>query len=381
MLDARVISLLPKLPPPILTVYLDTNPANPRNQRWPSGARIWLKARAQAIRAGMARQEERLFRKQVERVERFLAKRPKRERGIAVYAGPQAWHVLRLQVGVDDELHWGRASLKQLLWLLDEHQPSGVAVVDHSGARFYRFWMGEVEEQKALRFQVDTSQWRKKRLVRPGRPGKQKTFGAHRDAFEQRLSAQYAKIFRETATRTERWARKEEFDTVFVAGSDEAVELVWAELSRDFRGCAEPVKGDYARLSGAALQERIAPAIAKWKRARESAQVKEVLASRDRVRSVRGIDDTLQALQDGRVQKLILSRGIRGRLRQCTACGWADRSADRVCAHCGGERGFVTLRELLPELARRSGAPVEVVAGPAAAKLKPVGGLAAWLRS
>lgn len=187
MLDARVISLLPKLPPTILTVYLDTNPANPRNQRWPSGARIWLKARAQAVRAGMARQEERLFRKQVERVERFLVKRPKRERGIAVYAGPQAWHVLRLQVGVGDELHWGRASLKQLLWLLDEHQPCGVAVVDHSGARFYRFWMGEVEEQKASRFQVDTSQWRKKRLVRPGRTGKQKAFSAHKDAFEQRL--------------------------------------------------------------------------------------------------------------------------------------------------------------------------------------------------
>ena len=110
MLDARVLSLLPKIPPPILTVYLDTNPANPRNQRWPSRARIWLKAQAQTIRANMAREEEKVFRKQAERVERFLAKRPKRERGIAIYAGPRAWHVLRLQVQVDDELYWGRAS-------------------------------------------------------------------------------------------------------------------------------------------------------------------------------------------------------------------------------------------------------------------------------
>ncbi len=381
MLDVRVISLLPKLPPPILTVYLDTNPANSRNQRWPSGARIWLKAQAQTVRVSMARQEQKLFRKQLERVDGFLKRRPKRERGIAIYAGPKVWHVLRLQVAVDDELHWGRASLKQLLWLLDEHQPYGVAIVDHSGARFYRVWMGEIEEQKTARFHVDTTQWRKKRLVRPGHPGKQKTVGADKDAFQQRLAAQYAKLFGETATHTARWARKEEFDTVFVAGSDEAVELVWAELPRDFKERAALVKGDYARLSAAALQERIAPAIAKWKRARESAQVKEVLESRDGARSVRGIDDTLRALQDGRVQRLIFSRAIRGRLRQCTACGWADRSADRVCAHCGGERGFVTLREALPELARKFGAPVEVVAGPAAAKLKPAGGLAAWLRS
>ncbi len=381
MLDARVLSLLPKIPPPILTVYLDTNPANPRNQRWPSGARIWLKAQSQIIRANMARKEEKVFRKQVERVERFLAKRPKRERGIAIYAGPQAWHVLRLQVPVDDELYWGRASLKQLLWLLDEHQPCGVAVVDRSGARFYRFWMGEVEELKAARFQVDTSQWRQKRLIRPGRPGKQKMLGSQRDAFEQRLATQYARMFRETATRTERWARKEEFDTVFVAGSDEAVEQVWNELPQDFRARAAPVKGDYARLSAAALQERIAPEIAKWKRARETAQVKEVLASRDRARSVRGVDDTLRALQNGRVQTLIVARGVRGRLRQCNGCGWADRSADRVCPHCGGERRTVTLHEIIPELARRFGTPVEVVAGPAAAKLKKVGSLAAWLRS
>ncbi|HET6674126.1 MAG TPA: VLRF1 family aeRF1-type release factor [Nitrospiraceae bacterium] len=381
MLDAHVISVLPKLPPPILTVYLDTNPANPRNQRWPSGARIWLKARAQAVRAGMARQEEKLFQKQVERVDRFLEKRAKRERGIAMYAGPQAWHVLRLQVAVDDELQWGRASLKQLLWLLDEHQACGVVVVDHSGARFYRFWMGEVEEQKTARFQVHTSQWRKKRLVRPGRPAKQKTFSAHKDAFEQRLAAQYAKIFRETATRTERWARNEKFDTVFLAGSDEAVERVWRDLSQNFRERASAVKGDYARLSAGQLQERIFPAIEKWKRARESEQVKELLANRDRARSVRGIDDTLTALQDGRVEKLFVSRGIRGRLRQCTSCGRADRSADRVCAYCGDERRVVTLREILPDLARKFGTSVEVVAGPAAAKLKAAGGLAAWLRS
>ena len=160
--------------------------------------------------------------------------------------------------------------------------------------------MGEVEELKTARYQVDTSQWREKRLIRPGRPGKQKMLGSQRDAFEQRLAAQYAKMFRETARRSERWARKEKFDTVFVAGSDEAVEQVWAELSQNFRERAALVKGDYARLSAAALQERLAPAMAKWKRAREAAQVKEVLANRDRARSVRGVDDTMRALQDGR---------------------------------------------------------------------------------
>jgi peptide subunit release factor 1 (eRF1) len=57
-----------------------------------------------------------------------------------------------------------------------------------------------------------------------------------------------------------------------------------------------------------------------------------------------------------------------------------DRAADRVCANCGGERRVVALRAVIPELARRYGVPVEVVAVEAARKLREAGGIAAWLR-
>ena len=122
MLDREVIVTLPRIPPPVLTAYLDTNPSNPRNQGRPSGARIWLKSRAKEIGADLLLQERKLFRKQVARVDRFLGTRPRRERGIAIVAGSKTWQIIRLQVHVKNELHWGRAALNQLLWLLDEHQ-------------------------------------------------------------------------------------------------------------------------------------------------------------------------------------------------------------------------------------------------------------------
>src|SRR5688572_16862146 len=120
MLDRELITALPYLPSPVLTVYLDTNPSKPRNQGRPSGARIWMKSRAKEVDAHLSTEERRLFHKQLARVDRFLSTRPRRERGIVIVAGPKTWHVLRLQVDVEDELHWGRASLKQLLWFLDE---------------------------------------------------------------------------------------------------------------------------------------------------------------------------------------------------------------------------------------------------------------------
>ena len=94
MLDREVIAALPRIPPPVLTAYLDTNPSNPRNQGRPSGARIWLKSRAKEIAADLPLEERKLFRKQVARVDRFLSTRPRRERGIVIVAGPKTWEIM-----------------------------------------------------------------------------------------------------------------------------------------------------------------------------------------------------------------------------------------------------------------------------------------------
>ncbi|MGH7229844.1 MAG: hypothetical protein ACREJU_00600, partial [Nitrospiraceae bacterium] len=192
--------------------------------------------------------------------------------------------------------------------------------------------------------------------------------------------AQYAKTFRETAKRMGQWTRRENLDALFVAGSNEAAEPVWNDMPHEIRVRATLLKGEYARLSPAALQDRLAPEIEQWKRTQEAAAVAEILAQRNRKRAVLGVDETLRALQEGRVRNVLVARGVRGRVRRCRQCGWTDRAADRVCAACGGERRIITLREIVPELIRKVGVSVEVVAGNAARKLKAVGGMAAWLR-
>ena len=108
--------------------------------------------------------------------------------------------------------------------------------------------------------------------------------------------------------------------------------------------------------------------------------VADIMEERNPQRAVLGIDQTLAVTQEGRARLVIVARGIRGRVRQCRQCGWTDRAADPVCPACGGERRLVALREVFPALIRRMGVPVDVVAGRAVAKLKTVGGMAAWLR-
>jgi len=380
MLDAKRIHSLPKIPPPVLTAYLDTNPANSRNQGHPPGYIIWLKSRAKVLGIRLQPAERKQWQEQIARVEDFLRNERPQARGAAIFAGPKTWEVLPLQVEVEDELHWGRPSLTQLLWLLDEHQPCGVVSVDRGGARFHRFWLGEVEEQRKERFEIDITEWRKKHFGAPAHPKLHKTRGALRDVFEQRVEAQFARFYRESAERIHRWAESEKLDPVFLAGPNEVVEPVWAELPRAFQLRAALVKGDFAHLSAAGLQERIAPEVARWKRAHELEIVTRMLANPNGTRAVAGLDSTLLRLQEGMARELVVTRRLGGRLRQCANCGWTDRSADRECAACGGPRRVVPLRAAIPELARRYGVPVEVVAGEAGRRLREHGGIGAWLR-
>ena len=74
--------------------------------------------------------------------------------------------------------------------------------------------------------------------------------------------------------------------------------------------------------------------------------------------------------------ELVIARGIGGTVWQCERCGRADRSADRLCPSCGGTRHRMPVRVVIPELARRHGVSVEVVARRAASPLRAAGGRA-----
>jgi len=128
------------------------------------------------------------------------------------------------------------------------------------------------------------------------------------------------------------------------------------------------------------LQQRLEPEVARRRREAELQRVEQMLEAREAARAVVGIDEALAQLQQGGARALVVVRGLGGKLRQCPRCGWVDRAADRVCAACGGERRVVALRAVLPELARRYGVPVEVVAGEAGRKLREAGALGAFLR-
>jgi hypothetical protein len=126
MLDAKLLESLTQLPSPTLTAYLETSPADSRNLRHPPGYLIWLKSQAKDLEGEIPEGERKTFRQQVERLEQQLTDNPPHARSLVIFAGPEVWQAIPLQVETEDELSWGPPSLTQMQWLVDEHRLCGV---------------------------------------------------------------------------------------------------------------------------------------------------------------------------------------------------------------------------------------------------------------
>ena len=380
MIDPRRVHSLPHLTTPVLTAYLDTNPANHRNQGRPPGYMTWLKSRGQFVAELTSGKEKKIFGEQLHRVSRYLRAHPSRRRGTIVFSGPRSWEFLELQVDVSDELHWGQPAYKQLLWIMDEHRPVGAVLVKKDEARLFRISFGEITEDEQHAISIDTSRWRKKHLVGPSHPYVGKAIGSQRDTFRDRVEEQYRRFHREVAEHIRQWANREKMSPVVLAGPNRILEAIEENLPADFRERVALLKGDLWGISPAALQARMTPAIRHWERTHELTMVSRLLAAERSSHATSGIDKTLDRLQRGQVRQMVIARDLRGEAYQCEKCGHLDRSVREGCPNCGGKRRKVSLRAALPDLARRYATPIEMVGGEAAAKLRKKGGVAAWLR-
>ncbi len=387
MLEMNEVRAFLSLPQPVLTAYLDVNPAKPANRGPDPEYLTWLNAAGRAVAAGLPPGDQKPFREQLDRVETFLRGRIAPRRGLAIFAGPATWEFVPLQIAVENELHWGRPAVSQLVRLLSRHKPYGVAVVDLAGARFFRYRLGDLTELEQRKFVVDISQWRKKDMGKVARAREaslrgsremKKARGADHDTFEHRMDEQYRRLHAETAQQAVQVCDRHGLAALFLVGETRLIEPIAREFPRDFRPRVAMVEEDLGGIISPALEGHLEPAIADWESAQESEQVTALLGNPRR--AVLGIEKTLAELQRGRIRTLLLAADLAGELRQCAQCGRADGSEDPLCPSCGAERQVVSFREALPELAWKYNADLEIVGGQPSVRLTEAGGIGGWLR-
>ncbi len=230
--------------------------------------------------------------------------------------------------------------MRQLVDLLNIYGHLGVVAIDKQGARFYAFHMGELEEiMGAL-----------------GEEVKRHKQGGWAAARYQRHEDEAARSnLRSFVDLAERLAQQYDWQQLILAGPREVVRAFQDMLPRHLQ---QRVVGTMPLEPDATLLEvrEKAEAMARqayhqrtWHMAQELVQLAHTQEA------VAGLEDTLEALQQGRVYQFLFTEGYtlpEGAVRRCTQCNYLTPQPLEQCPLCGG-----TLRPMVDpinNLARRA---------------------------
>jgi peptide chain release factor subunit 1 len=248
------------------------------------------------------------------------------------------------------------AVVAPLARVVEDHDHHCVVVLDSTRARILGVYLDAVEDEESYADPTVPARTR-------GGGWSQARFQRHRAEHVQRFHA-------EVAEHLERFVRRHRCDDVILLGTDEATADFAKALPPAIAGRVRFAKPAPADEPAAALLERIRGVLAQ-DHVREDEEVLARLERRVRedYLAVGGIRATLQDLQAGKVETLVLGRRLPRSGGQCRRCEFLLADGEEVCPYCGGEVAPVDLYEKMVDLARRTDARIEFVEGEAETRL------------
>ncbi len=351
-------------PDPILSLYLNTDPAQGNADAY----RLRLRAMLKEI--NLARD--------VTAVEDYFS----REYGwtgksVAVFscAAQSFFRAYPLAVPVRNLLHVSdRPSVKPLADLLDNYGGYGVVLVDKQGARLFFFHLGELREQEGMMGEA----------VKHIKRGGASSFPGRRGGMAGRTNFEEEKIERnmkDAADFAIRFFEANHVRRILIGGTEDNIHLFRGLLPKAWQSL---VMGTFAMAMTASHSEVLSKALQlglEAERQREQRLVEELvtLAAKGSA-AVVGLSDTLAAINQGRVKTLTFVEGLQKEGYLCPSCGALSANVEDPCTHCGLARMERTLDvvDLAVHAVMHNGG--EVATAPLSPAFEKVGSIGALLR-
>jgi hypothetical protein len=353
----------------MLSAYLDTSPARITGSAYLLAYRDGLKS----TRPRFSDSEADAFEAAAARVEEYLTKEfVPHARGLAAFAYASAQKLLVVPLPCPplvEHVTWDVGpEIGPLEAMLDEYERIAVALFDTQRARLLTVFLGAIESEQSLEDYV---------------PGKQATggwFGLEQTRFERHREDHLRRHAEHAVKALMSLLRTHSFDHLLIGGPDEPLAVLRHHLPRPLR----------ARLAGTLDLELFASdanVLAATMHAADAIErqadlrlVDELLDAASTPHVVLGIAGALDALAEGRVHVLILAQDYADSGACCSTCGRLV-SEGHPCPSCGVPAAPVAnLHEVVVQQALAQGGRVEIVGGPAAARLREHGGIGAWTR-
>jgi hypothetical protein len=302
----------------VLSLYLRFDPGQ-RSPNWPTEVRNGLSATLSAGREGKDHEARQALKATAERIDRDLhddEQSPAEGAGLIGFVevarkpGQERWYAVQIPPRRTEVLHAAVAEVHQLLELLDDGAPMGVAIVSSERVRLLDWRLGRTKQLHDWELESFARDWRERKSQRPRDPAHgEAVSAAGRDQYNQRLEATRERFAHQTGelARAEAW--KGDWRETLVFGDERYV----SQFARGF-GAALALRhvdgADLISESIAQIERHVTEMLPGFNRDRERSLIERIKeAAYAEGRSSLGIQETLQALREGRVEHLVYDAG------------------------------------------------------------------------
>ncbi len=355
---------------PVLSLYLDVNPANPDN----TGKATVLRAAAAMRELGLDKEYVNAITERLEQDHVIVE-----GRSLVIFAGEdvgELFNAYYLQtrlplLGRSDGVlaHWGEPFTAPLLYVLDQRERHAVVYVSEDRVRVFEAFLGQIAEVADHERAADTDEWRPYREARrsPGvGVGVAARGGADVDSYQDRMREVTARLYRDLVSEIDKSLKREGIDHVILVGTPAAMSAFEETLNpgqreRIVARLAPPANPDAEAHDWLPLVKDVI----------DEGEAKRELKLLEAVREtgVTGRQETLTLLQQHRLRTVIVPWVVDETVFR-TESGYVAFSEEEAKTLYPDETLTETrLLEVLPGLARQSGAALEFVDGEAEERL------------
>ncbi len=350
-------------PPPVLSLYLDVNPARPENAR----KAYALRARVEMERLGLPKRASRRLTERLRQAQGMPDART-----LVVFADADAGtlfesYALRpdlplVAAGGGVVARWGPPYVAPLLLAVQEGRHYLALLLTSGRVRLFELYLEETVELDAFVLPLDLSGWRPLREHATGMPGVPARGGSGKDLFEKRVADWRRRFHLDVARR---------LDGVLTAlGGDAQVILMGQQAEL---GAFEPLLPPalqalvVARLPPPANPDAPASALDPLFNAavaRIEERAGEDLLDRIQEGGIWGFGPTLEAVEEGRVHVLAVPWRMAATVYLCHDSLRVSTTADGAARLCPDDRVEpVPLADVLPTLSSRHALRLAVMHG------------------
>ncbi len=358
----------------VLSLYISVDPGD-RSNGWRTAVRNGLSEATGGSDEAEGREARLALRETTVRLEHALEEERKGEhRGLIGFVevarteAEERWYATQIQPRRTVVLRGPVARIHPLLELLDDGAPRGIVAVSSERVRLLDWRLGRADQLHDWELEYFGEDWRERKAQSRPDPARGEAVSASgRDQYGQRLEATRERFAEQTGGLARTEAKKRSWRETLVFG-DERYARKFAGGFGERAGLIHAGEADLIAEPSTQIERRVEEMLPQLNRARETALIDRVKeAAYAEGRSSLGVQETIQALQEGRVEHLVYDAGR----------DYSDVAAD--LGNTGGAHGL-GLGERMVELALSTGAAVTPVEGESAEALTEQGGVVALLR-